>query len=569
MPPTPVAGRRPLAAALSSARRTALHTTLTAAFLAALLASAAPAQQDAKRLARYQEELLAQIDARAKLTQEMVDSIFSFGELGFQEVETSRYVTAILEQHGFVVERGVAGMPTAWVARWGSGEPVISFGSDIDGIPKSSQKPGVAYHDPIVEGAPGHGEGHNSGQAVNVVAAIALKELMQRERIPGTLMLWPGVAEEQLGSKAFFVRAGLFEDVDLVFFTHVADSLSVSWGEAWGSGLVSVEYTFRGKAAHGAGAPWLGKSALDAVELMNTGWNYRREHLRLPYRLHYVITNGGDQPNVVPPVASVWYYYRELDYEHIKALFDLGEVMAGAAAAMSDTSYSSRVLGAAWPRHFNKVIAETMQTHIERVGLPEWSDDDVALAVALQREMGFEPDPDAGPYGGVHGLRTDLGPLQGPIEGPRLGGGSDDIGDIAWNVPTVTLRFPANFNTGGGGHHWSSAVAMATPIAHKGSLAGAKVMALTALDFFLDRAKVEQAWAYFRDEQTAKTRYQSFLREQDTPAIHLNERIMGEYREAMRPYYYDPSKYDTYLEQLGIDYPTVRVEVREGATSEP
>jgi aminobenzoyl-glutamate utilization protein B len=526
------------------------------------------AQPNEKTVARYKDELVASIEARAKLNQEMVDSIFSFGELGFQEHETSRYVTGILEENGFVVQHGVAGMPTAWTARWGSGKPVISFGSDIDGIPKASQKPGVAYHDPIVAGAPGHGEGHNSGQAVNVVAALALKDLMQREKLPGTLMLWPGVAEEQLGSKAFFVRAGLFQDVDMVFFTHVADQLGVSWGEAYGSGLVSVEYTFNGKAAHGAGAPWLGKSALDAVELMNTAWNFRREHLRLPYRLHYVITNGGDQPNVVPSLASVWYYYRELDYDHIKRLFDIGEVMASSAAAMTDTTFQSRILGAAWPRHFNKVIAEAMQENIERVGLPTWSKDDVALAVALQEEMGFEPDPNGGPWAGVHGLRTDLGPLQGPIEGPRLGGGSDDIGDIAWNLPTVTLRFPANFNTGGGGHHWSSAVAMATPIAHKGSLAGAKVMALTALDFFLDPQRVAGAWDYFRKEQTVDVTYNNFLRQEDTPAIHLNEKIMAEYREAMRPFYYDPSKYDTYLEQLGIDYPMVRTRPEEGTSAD-
>lgn len=544
----------------------AAFTSLLAFCLFAVLALPATAElskSERKRLETLKAQALAKVDGNAKLAQVMVDSIFSFGELGFQEHETSKYVTGVLEENGFSVERGVAGMPTAWIARWGSGKPVISFGSDIDGIPKSSQKPGVAYHDPLIEGAPGHGEGHNSGQAVNVVAAIALKEIMEDEGISGTLMLWPGVAEEQLGSKAFFIREGLFEDVDMVFFTHVSDNLSVSWGQAWGNGLVSVEYTFRGKAAHGAGAPWLGKSALDAVELMNSGWNYRREHLRIPYRLHYVITNGGDQPNVVPPLASVWYYYRELDYEHIKDLFDIGEKMSQAAAMMTDTTVDTKVLGAAWPQHFNKVIAETMQQNIEKVGLPSWSEDDVQLAVALQKEMGFKVDPSLGPWAGVNGLRTDVTEISGPVTGIRTGGGSDDIGDISWNVPTATLRFPSNFNTGGGGHHWSSAVAMATPIAHKGAVSGAKVMALTALDFLLDAAKVEQAWEYFREEQPknadgSTTEYISLLREEDTPAIHLNEEIMGRFREQMRELYYDPSKYDTYLEQLGIDYPTVR-----------
>jgi len=511
-----------------------------------------------ERLDRLKREALEKVEGRKKLTQVMVDSIFSFGELGFQEHETSRYVTGILEENGFSVERGVAGIPTAWVARWGSGKPVISFGSDIDGIPKSSQKPGVAYHDPLIEGAPGHGEGHNSGQAVNVVAALVLKEILEREKIPGTLMLWPGVAEEQLATKAFLVRAGLFKDVDMVFFTHVGSDLNVSWGQSWGSGLVSVEYVFRGEAAHSAGAPWRGRSALDAVELMNTAWNFRREHLRLSHRMHYVITNGGDQPNVVPSLASVWYYYRELDYENIKKLFDTGETISRAAAAMTDTEVESRILGEAWPLHFNKAIAETMYENIKTVGLPKWSEADQMLAMALQDEMGFDPRAgEGGPWGGVRGLRTDLSELMGPAPEPRTGGGSDDIGDISWNVPTVTLSFPSNFESGGG-HHWSSAVAMATPIAHKGATAGAKVMAMTALDFLLDEKKVEAAWKYFREEQTKDVKYVPFLRETDEPAIHLNREIMAKYREEMKKLYYDPTKYDTYLEQLGIEYPTVR-----------
>ena len=525
----------------------------------AWLSQAAVAASD-DRLESLKQEALVEVENRAKITQVMVDSIFSFGELGFQEIETSRYVTEILEDNGFRVERGVAGIPTAWVARWGSGKPVISFGSDIDGIPKASQEPGVAFHSPIVEGAPGHGEGHNAGQAVNVTAALVLKEIMERENISGTLMLWPGVAEELVATKAYLVREGAFDAVDMVFFTHVSDNLNVSWGDAAGNGLVSVEHTFTGKAAHGASAPWRGRSALDAVELMNTGWNFRREHLRLPTRIHYVITNGGDQPNVVPPLASVWYFYRELDYEHIKRLYEIGETISQAAAAMTDTEVASRILGSAWPRHFNKVIAEATYENIVRVGLPKWSEADVALALALQEEMGFDPEDETRgtPWSGVAGLRTELTEIRGPAPQPRTGGGSDDIGDISWVVPTVTIRYPANFATGGGGHHWSSAVAMATPIAHKGSTAGAKVLALTALDFLLDPEKVQAAWSYFRDVQTKDREYTPFISQSDSPAVHLNTEIMGEFREEMKKHYYDPSKFDTYLEQLGVEYPTVR-----------
>src|SRR5262249_42528528 len=160
-------------------------------------------------------------------------------------------------------------------------------------------------HDPLIEGAPGHGEGHNSGEPLNVTAALAVKRLMEREHLQGTIKIWPGVAEEQLATKAHYVRAGAFKDVDIVLFAHVANNLQVSWGGGHGTALVSVEYMFEGESAHSAGAPWRGRSALDAVELMDTGWNFRREHLRTQQRSHYVITNGGDQPNVVPRNASV------------------------------------------------------------------------------------------------------------------------------------------------------------------------------------------------------------------------------------------------------------------------
>ncbi len=526
-----------------------LKRLMLAGFFVAL-AVPAFAQTDAK-LDELKDAAGAQVGEMAKFTQEMVDSIFSFGELGMQEFETSRYVVDILVENGFEVEEGIAGIPTGWMATWGSGKPVIAFGSDIDGIPKASQKPGVAYHDPVIEGAPGHGEGHNSGQAVNVTAALVVKRIMEREGIEGTLRLWPGVAEELVATKAWFVRDGYFEDVDICIFTHVSNNLTVSWGQGRGNGLISVEYTFLGESAHSAGSPWRGRSALDAVELMNAAMNIRREHLRLSQRTHYVITNGGDQPNVVPSVASVWYYFRELDHEHMKQLFEIGNKTAQAAAQMTDTEVSWRILGHAYPRHFNKVVAEMMWKNIEKVGLPEWSEADIELAKGLQKELGVEEE----------GLRTELGELGAPTEGPRLGGGSDDIGDISWNVPTVTMRFPANM-PGGPGHHWANAVAMATPIAHKGATAGAKVLAMTALDLFTRPELVEQAWDYFKNEQTKDHQYTPFITANDPPAIHLNKEKMEAFREEMRKYYYDPSKYDTYLEQLGIDYPTVREETR-------
>ena len=509
---------------------------------------AAALTPDDDRTRGLKAEAVADVDRMQTFTQQMIDSIFSFGELGFQEIETNRYLIDALEKNGFTVQRGVAGVPTAFVATWGSGKPVLALGSDIDGIPQASQKPGVAYYSPMIEGAPGHGEGHNSGQALNITAAIAVKKIMQREKLPGTIRIWTGTAEELVGTKAYYIRAGLFKDVDVALFSHVDDGFGVSWGERAGTGLVSVQYSFRGQTAHAAAAPWRGRSALDAVELMDIGWNFRREHLPLGQRSHYVITDGGDQPNVVPRTASVWYYFRQTTYPKIKELWQIGDDVAKGAALMTGTELlPSRVLGSAWPQHFNKVVAETTFANIQAIGLPTWSDADQTLAKALQKELGSRET----------GLTTRLAErLQGPVENNQ-GGGSDDIGDISWNVPTVTLRYPSNI-PGLPGHNWANAISMATPIAHKGATAGAKVQAMTMLDLLLKPALVEQAWTYFRDVQTKEVKYEPLIRPEDTPAIDLNKATMEKYRPEMRKYYYDPARYTTYLEQLGITYPTVR-----------
>jgi aminobenzoyl-glutamate utilization protein B len=498
------------------------------------------------------QEAARKVEAQAKMAQVMVDKVFSFAELGFQEFETSRYLTSMLQANGFEVEHGISGVPTAWWAKWGQGRPVIALGSDLDCIPKASQKPGVAYHDPIVEGAPGHGEGHNSGTPLNIVAVLAVKEIMARERIPGTLIVWPGVAEELVGTKAFFTRDGYFDDIDLCIFTHVADNLGVSYGQARGTGLISVEYEFEGEAAHAAGAPWRGRSALDAVELMSIGWQYQREHLDPLQRSHHVIKNGGDQPNVVPSKASIWFYLRHVTYPRIMEMYEKANRIADGAAMMTGTTVNRKVLGSAWPRHFNKPIAEAMYENIKIVGLPEWSQADQLLAMAIQREVRSPRD--------TNGLAVELDSLELPLANP-VSGGSDDIGDISWKLPTVTLRYPSNI-PGLPGHHWANAVAMATPIAHKGVVAGAKVEAMTLIDLLLRPQIVEEAWRYFRLEQGMKQEYIPMVGEEDRPAFYLNKDIMEEFRPKLAPFYFDETKYDTYLEQLGISYPTVRPEFK-------
>ena len=313
------------------------------------------------------------------------------GLSGVRDVELSRRRCCKQERvHGR--RRASPGIPTAFMATWGSGKPVIALGSDIDGIPQSSQKPGVAYRDPLVEGAPGHGEGHNSGQAVNITAAIVLKKIMEREKIPGTIRIWPGVAEELVGTKAYFIRAGLFKDVDVALFTHVGRNLSVSWGDGGGTGLVSVLYSFKGESAHAAGAPVArpqrarrrraderrlelparASAAVAAVALRDQG-RRRSAERRAADRVGLVL---------LPP-GHVSRHQGDVGGRRSRS-------PQGAAMMTDTTLLPTRVLGSAWPRHFNRAIAEVTHANIQKVGMPEWSEDDQAFARAVQKELGVE-----------------------------------------------------------------------------------------------------------------------------------------------------------------------------------
>ncbi len=502
--------------------------------------SAAYAQPSTTALRQEAQERAA---AQAKRVQEITDSLFSFSELGYQELESAKYVTNVLAANGFRIRMGAAGMPTAFVAEWGRGKPVIGLMADIDGLPETSQKPGIPRREPLIDGGPGHGEGHNAGQAVQVAAALAAKQILAKYGLPGTIRVYPGIAEELLGSRTYMVRDGLFEDLDAMLSAHVASSFGTDWGVR-GLALVSTQYTFHGVSAHGAGSPWRGRSALDAVELMNAGWNFRREHLRPQQRSHYVISHGGDQPNVVPPVATVWYFFRELDYEHVKRNHDIGTRIAEGAAMMTDTTMTERVIGAAWQGYYNKPIAERLSANIARVGMPDWSADDQAFAKAAQKMMGSEEE----------GLATEPLELRGATE-PTGGGGSDDIAEVSWTVPTVVLRYPSQI-PGMVGHHWSSGIAMATPIAHKGALAGAQAQAMTLVELLTDEELLANAKAFYA-EQTEDVEWESLIPAEVAPPTHFNEERMERFKPRLEQLRYDASRYSSYLEQLGVEYPTL------------
>ncbi len=521
-------------------RRLALTPLLVVPLLFALPGAAA---QDLDDLRKEVLEEVATPELQ-KLSQVIVDKLYSFSELGFQEFWTLEFLTGILDEEGFQVETECAGMPTCYVATWGSGKPVIGFMGDFDGLPETSQKPGVPWHEPLIPLGPGHGEGHNSAQAVDIVAAIATKRVMERHGLAGTLKVIPGVAEELVSSRVYMVNAGLFEGMDVMLSTHISSRMGTGYGIS-GSGLVSTQFTFHGTSAHSAGSPWSGRSALDAAELMDIGWNFRREHLRLHQRSHSIISHGGNQPNVVPSEATVWYYFRELDYPRIRELHELGQTMAEAAAMMSGTTVTERPLGAAWPQNYNKPLAQVMHAAIQEVGMPEWSEEDQAFARAVQAMMGRD----------TTGLVTEVpDSLREFSQG--MGGGSDDIAEVTWNVPTVRLRYSGNI-PGTIAHHWSAGIAMATPIAHKGANQGSRVVALTAITAMADPKLVEDAWAYHREVTTKEYTWESLIPPETEPPVHLNADKMKAYRPLIEPFIYDETRFDTYLEQLGVVYPTL------------
>lgn len=498
-----------------------------------------------------QEHVIKGVDARKKLAQVINDKLFSFAEISYQESESASYLIDLLEKNGFTIERNVAGIPTGWVARWGKGKPVIAVGGDYDGLTNLSQKPGVAYFDPIVEGAPGHGEGHNSGLALSVVAALAVKDAMVKDGVTGSLVIFPGVAEEIGGGKPYMIRAGALKDVDAVLYNHVSSELGSGWGQASATGSISVIYDFEGTSAHAGAAPWLGASALDAVEIMNTAWNYRREHLRPQQRSHYVITNGGEQPNIVPAKASVWYQIREADFEHTLKNFQTANRIAEAAALATDTRVTHRIIGTAAPGHFNKVLAEVLAKNSKKVGMPVWSDNDQTFARAVQKLVKV---PETG-------LKDTVRDLALPTSRPGEGGYSDNIGDVSWAVPTAVLGYPSNIPNIGV-HTRAAAMAMATPIAHKGVVNGAKTLALSVIDLLVQPELISQAQDYFVNVQNKQMQFLPFISDTDQPALSVNKELMDHYRPLLRKFYYDEKKYDSYLDQLGIKYPVLAKPVK-------
>jgi aminobenzoyl-glutamate utilization protein B len=448
------------------------------------------------------------------------DSLYYFGELGMQEFESARFLKQTLEDIGFKVEQGGAGMPTNIWAQWGSGKPKLVIVTEIDALPEGSQTPGSIPRKPIIPGAPGHMEGHNTHGAVAVAAAYALKRTMERYKLPGTIALSFGPAEEQLISRPFLVREGYFKDADAAILVHIGDSLATGYG-LQNYAAISAKFTFHGKTAHGAVAPWEGKDALDAVELMSIGFDKLREHLRPTYRGHRTITMGGIQPNVIPDLAQIWWYVRDSSGPAAKDNFDKLVNIAKGAALMTGTTYDMEYVASAWPQLGNRALGEALQKNIDIVGHPKWSDDEIKFAQDFQTSLGVKA----------------VGLITAPsVTGDRSQAySSNDNGDVTWNVPSGIFNFPSRV-PGVAPHNWQAGVTPTSSIAHKGEVAGAKVLAATLLDLLTTPEVLNTSRAEF-DRATKDSKYFSLMPADAKPPLDMNRDMMEKFRPEMRKYY--------------------------------
>jgi aminobenzoyl-glutamate utilization protein B len=491
-----------------------------ASILIASLALAGALMPPAAQADERKQLAFETIDRNAGEMAAISDSIFFFGEPGMQEVEGTRLIKGTLEAAGFRVELGGAGMPTNLWAEWGSGRPKIAIVTEIDALPSGSQTPLAFDHAPLVAGAPGHMEGHNTHGGVASVAAYAVKQAMQRYNIPGTVAISFGPAEEQIASRPFIVRAGYFKDVDAVILLHIRETLATGYGVQNYAAISSI-FTFHGKTAHGAVNPWDGKDAVDAVELMDIGFDKLREHLRPTYRAHRTITVGGIQPNIIADTGQIWWFVRDASMPAAKQTYDKLVKIAEGAALMTGTTYDVKYAASAWPQLASKTIAEAIQKNIDVVGMPKWSEEEQKFARDFQKSADRP----------VVGLRTTPAALGERQQSTS----SNDSGDVTWVVPAGLMTFPASV-PGIEYHEWHAAVTPVSSISHKGQVAGAKVLAASIIDLMMSSELLAKARAEFEVE-SKKTPYFSLLPPDAKPPVDLNRAEMEKFRPDMRKFY--------------------------------
>ena len=412
--------------------------------------------------------------------------IWGFAEVGYKEVKSSGLLQKTLSDNGFTVKAGVADIPTAFVASYGSGSPVIGILAEFDALPGLAQQ-AVPEKTPIDGQAAGHGCGHHLFGTASVAAGIEIKKLIEEKKISGTVRVYGCPAEEGGSGKVYMVRAGLFNDVDVVIHWHPGDGNSVTLTSALANR--SAKFRFHGLAAHAAAAPDKGRSALDGVEAMDYMVNMMREHVPQETRIHYVITNGGKAPNVVPDFAEVYYYVRHPKKDEVVRIFDWVVAAANGAAMGTQTKVDYEIIGGTHDLLLNKTLGAAMQKELERVGGVSYTPAEIEFAKKIQSSFTYK----------VPAIETAavVNPLK---EEEDAGGGSTDVGDVSYTVPTVGLR-AATWVPGTPAHSWQATACGGTEIGTKGMMVAAKTMALTAIDLYTDPSLVAAAKEEFKKDK--------------------------------------------------------------------
>ncbi len=394
------------------------------------------------------------------------DQVWGFAETALREHRSAAVLADYAEKQGFKVERGVAGMPTAFIASYGSGRPVIGVMGEYDALPGISQK-ATSTKEALVEGGGGHGCGHNLFGAGSLGAALAIKEQMQSGRLKGTVRLYGTPAEEAVGGKTYMVRDGLFDDLDVVLAWHPGDKTQVDMVSS--QAMVDLAVEFHGKAAHAAADPWNGRSAVDAVEAFTDGINMMREHIKPTSRLHYTIASGGDVPNVVPEYGKVWLWARDWQRAEVELLFARVRKVAEGAALMTETTATVKVQAGSWEILGNTAGAELMDANLRWLGPQSYTEEEQDFARTIQRATGV---PETG-------VQTKILSLQGQEQE----GGSTDVGDVSWVVPTVHVTI-ATAPYRAPWHAWPVVATGGMSIGHKGLVLASKTLAATMVDLF-------------------------------------------------------------------------------------
>lgn len=460
-------------------------------------------RRSASRIKKFKKEAVAVIETLAEELNQAAKVIWEYAELALKEHKSSAYLASMMTKEGFTVQMGSGGLPVAFVASYGQGKPVIGFLGEFDALPGLSQKSGDPVKHALTAGAPGHGCGHNIFGVASAGAAIAVKRMIEKYKLPGTVKFFGCPAEETVEGKVYMARDGAFDGLDLCFDWHPSSKNMVSLKTS--NALNNFEVIYRGRTAHSAGDPWNGRSALDGIELLNHGLNYLREHVKPTVRIHYVIPSGGLAPNVVPDYARGWYYVRGKDRQEVEEVFARVKNIVKGAALMSGTTYQIHIRTGVYNYLKNREVARLLHNNLKWVGPPVFTPDEQSYARKMQSQLGRKED----------GFSTKIEPLEEPIG--FWGGGSTDAADVSWLVPTASLNvacWPLNVP----GHSWCVVSSVGSSPGFRGMRVAAKVLAASGIEALLNRSLIEKARAEFK-KATAGFVYKSAIPKGQKPLI--------------------------------------------------